>query len=59
MGTIGDSAGVIPVVSEYDKLIEEIIELELFGIVKGGDIAENLDENDSWIEIYIDVYMRD
>ena len=29
MGTIGDSAGVIPVASEYDKLIEEIIELEL------------------------------
>ena len=32
---------------------------ELFGIVKGGDIGENLDEDDSWIEIYIDVYMRD
>ncbi len=32
---------------------------ELFGIVKGGDIGEDLDENDTWIEIYIDVYMRD
>ena len=32
---------------------------ELFGIVKGGDICKNLDEDDSWIEIYIDVYMRD
>jgi hypothetical protein len=32
---------------------------ELFGIVKGGDIGEDLDEDDSWIEIYIDVYMRD
>ena len=32
---------------------------ELFGIVKGGDIGENLDEDDSWIEIYIDVYMCD
>ena len=32
---------------------------ELFGVVKGGDIGENLDEDDSWIEIYIDVYMRD
>ena len=32
---------------------------ELFGVIKGGDIGENLDEDDSWIEIYIDVYMRD
>lgn len=32
---------------------------ELFGIVKGGDIGDDLDEDDSWIEIYIDVYMRD
>ena len=31
----------------------------LFGIVKGGDIGENLDLEDSWIEIYIDVYMMD
>ena len=32
---------------------------ELFGIIEGGDIGENLDEDDSWIEIYIDVYMCD
>ena len=32
---------------------------ELFGVVKGGDIAEKLDEDDPWIQIYIDVYMRD
>jgi hypothetical protein len=32
---------------------------ELFGIVKSGDIGDDLDEDDSWIEIYIDVYMRD
>ena len=31
----------------------------LFGIVKGGDIGENLDPEDRWIEIYIDVYMAD
>jgi len=31
----------------------------LFGIVKGGDIGENLDLEDRWIEIYIDVYMAD
>ena len=31
----------------------------LFGIVKGGDIGENLDLEDRWIEIYIDVYMTD
>ncbi len=32
---------------------------ELFGIVHGGDIGDHLDERDSWIEIYIDVYMCD
>ncbi len=32
---------------------------ELFGIVHGGDIGEHLDPDDSWIEIYIDVYMCD
>lgn len=31
----------------------------LFGIVKGGDIGENLDPNDNWIEIFINVYMND
>lgn len=31
----------------------------LFGIVKEGDIGENLDPEDRWIEIYIDVYMVD
>jgi hypothetical protein len=32
---------------------------EFFGIVKGGNIGEDLDEDDSWIDIYIDVYMVD
>ena len=31
----------------------------LFGIVKGGDIGENMDPGDRWLEIYIDVYMTD
>lgn len=31
----------------------------LFGIVKEGDIGENLDPEDRWIEIYMDVYMAD
>ncbi len=31
----------------------------LFGIVKEGDSGENLDPEDRWIEIYIDVYMED
>jgi len=31
----------------------------LFGIVQEGDIGENLDPEDRWIEIYIDVYMAD
>ena len=29
------------------------------GIVRGGDIGDKLDEKDSWIEIFIDVYMKD
>ncbi len=32
---------------------------ELFGVVEGGDIGDKLDENDRWIEIYIDVFMKD
>ena len=31
----------------------------LFGIVKEGDIGEDMDPEDTWIEIYIDVYMAD
>lgn len=31
----------------------------LFGIVRGGDIGEDLDPEDRWIEMYIDVYMVD
>lgn len=31
----------------------------LYGVVTGGDIGENLDPEDSWVEIYIDVFMKD
>ena len=31
----------------------------LFGIVKGGDIGDDLDPDDNWIEIFINVYMND
>lgn len=31
----------------------------LYGIVTGDDIGENLDKDDPWVEIYIDVYMKD
>ena len=31
----------------------------LFGVVQDGDIGEKLDEDDDWIEIFIDVYMCD
>ncbi len=31
----------------------------LYGVVYDGDIGEKLDPEDSWIEIYIDVYMVD
>lgn len=31
----------------------------LYGVVVGGDIGEHLDEEDTWVEIYIEVYMKD
>ncbi len=31
----------------------------LYGIISHGDIGEDLDLEDTWIEIYIDVYMTD
>lgn len=31
----------------------------LYGIVTSGDIGENLNPNDTWVEIFIDVYMKD
>ncbi len=31
----------------------------LYGVVHGGEIGEDLDPEDTWIEIYIDVYMVD
>lgn len=40
MGTGSESADIIPVVSEYDKLIEEILELEL----KLAALAEEIDD---------------
>ncbi len=40
MGTVSESADIIPVVSEYDKLIEEILELEL----KLAALAEEIDD---------------
>ena len=40
MGNVSESADIIPVVSEYDKLIEEILELEL----KLAALAEEIDD---------------
>lgn len=31
----------------------------LYGIVTGDDIGERVNPRDTWVEIYIDVYMRD
>ncbi len=31
----------------------------LYGVVTGGDIGEEADETDRWVEIYIEVYMKD
>ncbi|MBP3279174.1 MAG: hypothetical protein J6M44_09495 [Butyrivibrio sp.] len=40
MGKNTDNAGIVPVISEYDKLIEEILELEL----KLAALAEEIDD---------------
>ena len=40
MGTVSEGSEIIPVVSEYDKLIEEILELEL----KLAALAEEIDD---------------
>lgn len=40
MGTVSDSSEIIPVISEYDRLIEEILELEL----KLAALAEEIDD---------------
>ncbi len=31
----------------------------LYGVVVDGDIDEDADEEDSWVQIYIEVYMKD
>lgn len=31
----------------------------LYGVVAGGDIDEDVDETDRWVEIHIEVYMKD
>ncbi len=45
MGNVSDSSGIIPVVSEYDKLIKEILELEL----KLAALAEEIDDLENHI----------
>ncbi|WP_029232534.1 hypothetical protein [Butyrivibrio sp. VCB2006] len=52
MGKTTDHAGIVPVISEYDKLIEEILELEL----KLAALAEEIDdlENHICVELRAD-----
>lgn len=52
MGKTADNAGIVPVISEYDKLIEEILELEL----KLAALAEEIDdlENHICVELRAD-----
>ncbi|WP_022769109.1 hypothetical protein [Butyrivibrio sp. NC2007] len=52
MGKTTDNVGIIPVISEYDKLIEEILELEL----KLAALAEEIDdlENHICVELRAD-----
>ena len=55
----GDKLGYIPRIK--NEVLYHLMDAGkyLFGIVKEGDIGENLDPEDRWIEIYIDVYMED
>ena len=55
----GDKLGYIPRIK--NEVLYHLMDAgkHLFGIVKEGDIGENLDPEDRWIEIYIDVYMAD
>lgn len=31
----------------------------LYGVITDGDIGENVNKNDTWLEIYMDVFMKD
>ena len=55
----GDKLGYVPRVK--NEVLYHLMDAGkyLFGIVKKGDIGENLDPEDEWVEIYIDVYMAD
>lgn len=55
----GDKLGYIPRVK--NEVLYHLMDAgkHLFGIVESGDIGEDLDLEDTWIEIYIDVYMVD
>ena len=55
----GEKLGYIPRVK--NEVLYHLMDAGkyLFGIVKEGDIGENLDPDDKWIEIYIDVFMVD
>lgn len=55
----GDKLGYIPRVK--NEVLYHLMDAGkyLFGIVKEGDIGEDMDPEDTWIEIYIDVYMAD
>ena len=55
----GDKLGYIPRIK--NEVLYHLMDAGkyLFGIVKEGNIGENLDPQDRWIEIYIDVYMAD
>lgn len=55
----GNKLGYIPRVK--NEVLYHLLDAgkRLYGIVVGGDIGEYLDEEDTWVEIYIEVYMKD
>ena len=55
----GNKLGYIPRIK--NEVLYHLMDAgkELFGIVRDGDIGDNVDEEDVWIEIFIDVYMCD
>lgn len=55
----GNKLGYIP--RKKNEVLYHLLDAgkNLYGVVVGGDIGEHLDEEDTWVEIFIEVYMKD
>lgn len=55
----GSKLGYIPRIK--NEVLYHLLDAgkSLYGVVIGGDIGDHLQEEDSWVEIYIEIYMKD